>query len=78
VDEVGIARYQDICANVGIRVGALDAISGHFYVYAVLDPSSSVRLGRSATLGQSGGYVDRFNTCGIEGGGIVNELTGPF
>ena len=33
---------------------------------------------RHAAGGQAGRDVDRLNTCRVEGGRVVDELTGPF
>jgi hypothetical protein len=78
VNEIRIAGYQNVSANVGIRVGAFNAISGHLYVYAVFDPGHPRGLRGSAAVRQSGRNVDWLDTGGIEGWGIINELTGPF
>ena len=45
MDEIRVSRNQDEDADVGIRVGYLDAVGGHFDVDAVLYPCGAVVAG---------------------------------
>ena len=72
VDEIRVARHQNVGADVGVGVGDLDAVSGHFDVDAVFHPGGASRV---AAQSQTGRHVDGLDTRSVEGRGVVDELT---
>ena len=77
MQEVRVARHQHEGTDVGVRMGALDAVSSHLDVDAVLDAVGAHPIGAgSLGRGNPGWNKYRLDTCSIEGGWIVDELAG--
>ena len=77
VDEIRVAGYQHISTDVGIGMGALDAVRRHLHVHAVLNPRGPGVHGGRSSQRESGGHVHRFDAGGVEGGRIDDKLAGP-
>ena len=75
MDEVGVAGNQHIGADVGVSVGALDAVGGHLDIHAVFHPKGAGVAGQAADR-QAGGNIDRLDAGGVESRRIVDELAG--
>ena len=76
MNKIRVPGNQNEGADVGIGVGALDAIGGHLDVDAVLHPGGSKRGGAGPAVVKACGHIYGFDTGGIEGRGIVDELAG--
>ena len=77
MEEVGVAGHQHEGGDVGVGVGALDAVGGHFDIDAVLHTVGAHPVGGGSLGGRDAcGNEHRLYACGVEGGRIVEELAG--
>ena len=72
MDEVGVAGNKHEGADVGVGVGAFDAVCRHFDVDAVLDPSGADAVVETgAGRRRPGGHENGFDASRVEGGRVV-------
>ena len=77
VQEVGIPGHEHEGADVGVGMGALNAVGGHLDVDAVLDAVSAHSVGGRGLRGRdASGDEDGLDTGGVEGRRVVVELAG--
>ena len=74
VDEVGVPGDQDVCADVGVGVSALNAIGGHLDVDAVLNTGGPVGVRGRSGQWKAGWDINRIDPGGVKGRRVEDEL----
>ena len=75
VDEVRVSGDQYVSADIGVGMGAFDAVRRHFDVDAVLDTGSAP--GGGSRIRQPSGHVHGIDAGGIQGRRVVDKLARP-